>query len=239
MKVRTENTEEQAPAPKAGTPEYDEQVVAAHDASVDDETTDVEEQDTAEEAEQPELPEGVSLADLIAMHKKQQEDAPDNQEEDADEPADSDTPEETTSEDDSEVESLRKRLKDIEDNQTMNDVYNSIGGEGNFNELKKAAEDSLSETELSMFNSALVGGSTEEAVAATKLLQRVIQSNPDAPNFEGERLSGEPTIASSNTYATEEQLNADMANPLYFSKGAAGEQFRQQVESKLSRSKLY
>lgn len=221
--------DEENQIPEIGTPEYDEYMIKVADAA---EGVTQEEPQEEQEAEQPELPEGVSMDDLLAAWKAQnpeQEKPEEGQEESAEE-----KPEET-GEEPNELDSLKQQVKELQEQQTIGKIYEAAGGEDAFNALKEHAEGNLDETQMGLLNMALVDGTPEQAVAAVNMLRLLFDANPQAPNQEGKLVSGRQAVSNS-AYSTEADFHADLQNPLYNEMSPRGEAYRQKVMQKLQRS---
>jgi hypothetical protein len=199
-----------------------------------------------EEEENPdtsnkELPEGVSMEDLLAMYKTKQEadeasktheqdtetgDEGDSKEGDEGDQADDTAP---TSED---------RIKSLEDELVQTKIFNEAGSEEAYNALRKQAEETLSDAQLSLMNTAITEGSAEQATAAVQLMKTMFSSatNQDAPKeLNAQHLEG-TTTPSSNSFQDEGDFTAALENPLYKQMNQRGEKYRKEVTRKLSNS---
>lgn len=224
--------------PEIGTPEYDEYMIRQHDENESRFSGDV----PKDESNTPELPEGVSFDDLLALwkEKNQSQSTGEQDQQQAATGEQDDKPEEANNSDDksegeSEVDKLRKQVEAMQEEQTLRKVFDEAGGEQAFNSLRTNAEQVLDETQLGLLNMALVEGTPEQAVAAVRMMKLLFSSNPDAPNIEGQRLDSAP-LSGGSGYATETDFHAALQNPLYREQSARGEVYREQVKLKLASS---
>jgi len=114
---------------------------------------------------------------------------------------------------------------------TTNEVYDSVGGQENYNSMVDWAADNLSDGQVDAYNRAVNSGDMEETKFAVQGLRSMYEAQQ---GFEPARnLSGQ-SRPSVDAYSSLAQMKADMADPRYSSDPA----FRDQVASKLSRSNI-
>lgn len=118
-------------------------------------------------------------------------------------------------------------------NATRTQVFNTVGGEENYNSMTSWAADNLSEDEIRAYNDAVNGGNTAAAMMAVKGLKARYDAEV---GFEPAReVRGSTAKAGSSTYRSVAELEADMQNPKYWNDDA----FRKDVERKLARSDIF
>jgi len=117
-------------------------------------------------------------------------------------------------------------------NTTRTQVFNTVGGEDAYNSMTSWAADNLSEDEIKAYNGAVNSGNSAAAMMAVKGLKARFDAEV---GFEPTRVvKGSTAKAGASTYRSVAELEADMANPKYWSDPA----FRKDVERKLSRSDI-
>lgn len=115
---------------------------------------------------------------------------------------------------------------------TRNNVFNSVGGEDNYNSMTEWASDNLSKDEIRAYNAAVNGGDIASAMMAVKGLKARYDAEQ---GFEPARqVRGETAKAGSTVYRSLAELQEDMKNPKYQTDPA----FRRDVERKLGRSDI-
>jgi hypothetical protein len=237
--------------PRAGTPEYDEAMLEAHDNSVqpdaEDELANAEleslnEQDESQTTEsEAELPEGVSMDDLLAAYKAQQEQSQttESDKEESSEDAEEEGEEESeeSNEDDAEDNPLETRVKQLEEQLVTEKIYAAAGGKEQYEQLREQAEGLLDEAQVELMNTALMDGTPEQAVAAVKLMQRFTNtqnSSPDAKIQEGSLVNTGKT-AGSNYFSSQDEMMDAMRDPRYSRNDSIGHKYRDEVMRRASR----
>jgi hypothetical protein len=115
---------------------------------------------------------------------------------------------------------------------TRTQVFNTVGGEDNYNSMTSWAADNMSPDEIRAYNDAVNGGNTAAAMMAVKGLKARYDAEV---GFEPARaVKGATAKAGSTVYRSVSELEADMKNPKYWNDPA----FRKDVERKLSRSDI-
>lgn len=110
-------------------------------------------------------------------------------------------------------------------------IYDSVGGADNYNEMLQWASDNLAETEIEAFNATInTNDMASIQLAVTGLKARFDNSQTSEPARQVD--GGQP--ATSDTYESWAQVQADMRDPRYKSDSA----FNQMVTDKLGRSKI-
>jgi len=118
-------------------------------------------------------------------------------------------------------------------NTTRTQVFDTVGGEDNYNSMTSWAADNLSEGEVNAYNTAVNSGNPAAAMMAVKGLKARFDAEV---GFEPSRqVKGSTAKAGASTYRSVSELEADMANPKYWNDPA----FRKDVERKLSRSDIF
>lgn len=118
-------------------------------------------------------------------------------------------------------------------NTTRTQVFNTVGGEDNYNAMTSWAADNMSEDEIKAYNAAVNSGNTAAAMMAVKGLKARYDAEV---GFEPSRaVKGATAKAGATTYRSVAELEADMQNPKYWSDPA----FRKDVERKLARSDIF
>lgn len=231
---------------KAGTPEYDQAMLDAHDNSVQPEDAladdalaslnDPEPEQEQEQSDSVELPEGVSMDDLLAAYKAQQENQNKSEEESSDEPESTDEPEEAQEEpEEDEEDPLEARVRELEDQLTTEKIYAAAGGKESYEQLRETVESQLDETQQELLNVALTEGTPEQAIAAVKLMQKFasMQQQSDSQINEGSLITGGKPAAGKYFTSTDEMVEA-MSDPRYQRQDRIGDAYRNEV---LERSK--
>jgi len=116
---------------------------------------------------------------------------------------------------------------------TRQSVFNSVGGEDNYNAMTEWASDNFSEDEISAYNAAVNGGNTASAMMAVKGLKARFDAEV---GFEPSReVRGQTAKAGASVYRSVAELEKDMSDPRYKEDPA----FRRDVERKLGRSDIF
>ena len=116
---------------------------------------------------------------------------------------------------------------------TRSQVFNSVGGENNYNSMTEWASETLSKDEIRTYNAAVNGGDMTAAMMAVKGLKARYDAEV---GFEPARaVKGATATAGSTVYRSVAELQEDMKNPRYQNDPA----FRKDVERKLSRSDIF
>ena len=112
----------------------------------------------------------------------------------------------------------------------VNQIQNSVGGEGKYNDLVNWASNNLQQNEIQAFDNIInSGNSTAIQLAVAGLKSRYENAN----GYEGRMLTGN-SAPSSDVYRSQQELVAAMGDPRYDNDPA----YRQDVIEKLDRSDL-
>jgi len=112
----------------------------------------------------------------------------------------------------------------------VNQIQNSVGGEGKYNDLVNWASNNLQQNEIQAFDNIInSGNSTAIQLAVAGLKSRYENAN----GYEGRMLTGN-SAPSSDVYRSQAELVAAMGDPRYDNDPA----YRQDVIEKLDRSDL-
>lgn len=114
--------------------------------------------------------------------------------------------------------------------QMTNAVYEAAGGKDAYDAMVDWAADVYSDAEISAFDQAIIGDAATRDMALANLKARYTAENGSAPNL----VNGDVVQGGGEGYESWAQVTTDMKDPRYVSDPA----FRNQVEKKLSRSKL-
>jgi hypothetical protein len=239
--------------PQIGTPEYDQAMSDLVDNSVQPEVdelantelNDLNGQEPEESNESNvELPEGVSMDDLLAAWKAQngQEESQvtdGNGEENAEEDTTPETDEEEGEEESNEEEGneLETRVKQLEEQLVTEKIYSAAGGKEQYESLREQAESQLDEQQVELLNMALVNGTPDQAVAAVRLMQKFTnmqQTSPDSKIEEGNMIQGGRT-ASTKYFSSQDEMMDAMRDPRYSRQDAVGHAYREEVLLKASK----
>jgi len=111
-------------------------------------------------------------------------------------------------------------------------IYDSVGGEGNYQEIVAWASENLSEAQINAYNESVNSGSLAQAELAVQgLAAQYGQAAGSKPKLLQSRPGGSPGSA---PYESLAQVTADMKKPEYKTDPA----FRQEVQARLSRSNV-
>ena len=111
-------------------------------------------------------------------------------------------------------------------------IYDSVGGEGNYQEIVTWASENLSEAQLNAYNESVNSGSLAQAELAVQgLAAQYGQAAGSKPKLLQSKPGGSPGSA---PYESLAQVTADMKKPEYKTDSA----FRQEVQARLSRSNV-
>jgi len=109
------------------------------------------------------------------------------------------------------------------------DIFNTVGGEENYQQMTEWAADNMNQAEKDAFNLAVNSGDLAQAKLAVEALNARYKNTVGVePNLIGGRPS-----ESMDVYQSWAQVTTDMKNPAY----AKDPAFRANVEKKLGRSK--
>ena len=111
----------------------------------------------------------------------------------------------------------------------MNTVYNSAGGEAEYNRLTNWASDNLAERKLDAFNSIVDKGDATAIQIAVAGLRAEYESQE---GYEGRMLTGKAARSSGDVFRSQAELVAAMNDPRYDRDPA----YQQDVYDKLERS---
>lgn len=106
-----------------------------------------------------------------------------------------------------------------------------IGGEEATQDLMQWAAQNLSETEIEGYNQMLAGPHWKAAVDTIKTLKASAKSSSGEPKL---RTASGSSSGSATGYASRDEMRADMANPVYREKTPKGDQFRAEVQRKMT-----
>ena len=113
----------------------------------------------------------------------------------------------------------------------VNQIQNSVGGEGKYNDLVSWASNNLQQNEIQAFDNIINSGNA----TAIQLAVSGLKSQYDNANgYEGRMLTGKSTQTSSDVFKSQAQLVEAMGDPRYDNDPA----YRQDVIEKLDRSDL-
>jgi hypothetical protein len=127
-------------------------------------------------------------------------------------------------------QNLVQSQADISD-RDINQIQNSVGGEGAYDNLIGWASDNLSEAAVEAFDAAVNTGSPH----TIQLMVNGLKAQYDEANgYEGRTLSGKPPRGSTDTFRSQPELIAAMSDPRYENDPA----YRQDIIEKLDRSDL-
>ena len=114
--------------------------------------------------------------------------------------------------------------------QDVNSIYNSVGGEEQYQNLIGWAKDNFSQEEINAYDSLIETGDVNQINFA---LQALTTRYTDAMGQDGEMLQGKPA-ASQSTFRSQQELIEAMNDPRYDSDPA----YRNDVIDKLGRSEV-
>ena len=127
-------------------------------------------------------------------------------------------------------QNLVQQQADISD-RDINQIQNSVGGEGAYDNLIGWASDNLSEEAVEAFDSAVNSGSPH----TIQLMVNGLKAQYDEANgYEGRTLSGKPPRGNTDTFRSQPELITAMSDPRYENDPA----YRQDIIEKLDRSDL-
>ena len=112
----------------------------------------------------------------------------------------------------------------------MNQVYNSAGGEAEYNRITSWAADNLDEAKLDAFNSLIDKG---EALAIQIAVAGLKSEYEAQEGYEGRMLSGK-AARTTDAFRSQAEVVAAMSDPRY----DRDEAYRQDVYDKLERSNV-
>jgi hypothetical protein len=229
------NNKPEESLPEIGTPEYDEYMVKVHREThgVSDEAENEEKADKADSEEKTELPEGLTLEQLIEFYNThKQADSEEATEETESEPEAEQEPE------NDELKALREKIKEMEDEAVRQAILAEAGGEDSYKALQEFATENFNEVQLEMFNAAIVNGTKEQAVAAVSLLKQLASVHGVAVSDKG-FMSGKPNQPSGTIgFKSRAEFHAAISNPLYRDFTAKGDAYREEVQKRLALSRF-
>lgn len=110
-------------------------------------------------------------------------------------------------------------------------IYNEVGGEETYRAMTEWASNTLSPEEVTVFDTAVNSGDTNQTMSAVKGLQaRYQMENGTQPNLR----QGKTTGSGNEAYASLDEMKREMQNPKYRTDPA----FRQRVQNKLAVSDI-
>lgn len=236
--------------PQIGTPEYDKAMSDLVDNSVQPELDDMANSELESLSDNPseqepdnnessvELPEGVSMDDLLAAWKAQNEQEESQVTKDESESEQDAEPEESEeSDEESELSPLEERVKQLEEQLVTEKIYAAAGGKEQYEALREQAESLLDEQQVELLNVALVDGTPDQAIAAVRLMQKFTnmqQPSPDSKIEEGKFIQGGRT-ASTQYFSSQDELMEAMRDPRYSRQDSIGQAYREEVLLKASK----
>ena len=113
----------------------------------------------------------------------------------------------------------------------MNTVYNSAGGEAEYQRLTSWASQNLAEDKMNAFNSVVNNG---EALAIQMAVAGLRSEYENQEGYEGRMLTGKAAQSSGDVFRSQPELVAAMSDPRYDRDPA----YRQDVMERLDRSDL-
>lgn len=137
---------------------------------------------------------------------------------------------ELTTEETPEVIAMRERLAELEAAQAESAIYDMVGGQESYQAMTQWAETGLPQAEVDMYNRVMAEGSVTEKTFAARALQAMYTHEV---GHEGVMYSGKGDMSEGGTYRSDEELYADMSNPLYSEDSPAGEAFRSKVAKRM------
>ena len=112
-------------------------------------------------------------------------------------------------------------------------IQNEVGGESNYNNMVKWAQDNLSEAEVNAFNKSIESGNSEEALLAVKGVNARYNLTQAPKTNEPSLIKGQAAAPQSNFRSTAEVVKA-INDPRYKEDSA----YRKDVEDKIKRSNI-
>tara|TARA_R100000152_G_scaffold3051_1_gene1040 strand:+ start:1203 stop:1985 length:783 start_codon:yes stop_codon:yes gene_type:complete len=112
----------------------------------------------------------------------------------------------------------------------INQVHNSVGGEGNYKKMINWATDNLTENQLDAFNSVISNGNLDVVKIAVNGLKAEYEN---AVGYEGRMLTGK-TAKAEDGFRSQAEVVAAMSDPRYEKDPA----YRQDLYDKLERSNV-
>ena len=113
----------------------------------------------------------------------------------------------------------------------VNQIQNSVGGEGKYKDLVNWASNNLQQNEIDAFDNIVNSGNSTAIQLAVAGLKAQYEN---ANGYEGRMLTGKATRTSNDTFRSQQELVAAMGDPRYDNDPA----YRQDVIEKLDRSDL-
>jgi len=113
----------------------------------------------------------------------------------------------------------------------VNQIQNSVGGEGKYNDLVNWASNNLGQNEIDAFDNIVNSGNSTAIQLAVAGLKAQYEN---ANGYEGRMLTGKSTRTSNDSFRSQQELVAAMGDPRYDNDPA----YRQDVIEKLDRSDL-
>ena len=112
-------------------------------------------------------------------------------------------------------------------------IQNEVGGENNYNDMVKWAQNNLSEAEVNAFNKTIESGNNEEAILAVKGVNARYKATQAPQTNEPSLIKGQAAAPREVFRSTAEVVKA-INDPRYKEDAA----YRQDVENKIKRSDL-
>ena len=137
----------------------------------------------------------------------------------------------TEGQDSEEVLELRARLAALESEQAEKEIFSMVGGQEQYQAMTQWAETGLPQEEVDLYNSIMADGTASQKTFAARALQAIYKNEV---GHEGVMYSGKPSHSEGGAYRSDDELYADMANPLYREDSPAGEAFRSKVAQRMT-----
>lgn len=116
-------------------------------------------------------------------------------------------------------------------NNYQNAIYDSVGGEDNYQQMTKWAGDNLSESEIQAYDRAVNSGDIDMVKLAVSGLQTKYQS---AEGTDPSLIEGQSSNSTGGNYSSWAEVTQAMSDPRYNSDPA----YRQSVSTKIARSNI-
>ena len=115
----------------------------------------------------------------------------------------------------------------------LNEVFDSVGGEENYNSMLSWAENNLAEHEINAFNNIVEGTDANATMLAISgLYSRYTQNNSSAPNLVKGNYG---TKNATSAFRSMAEVTAAMKDPRY----GKDEAYRKEVEDRLNVSNIF
>lgn len=115
--------------------------------------------------------------------------------------------------------------------QSVSDIFSTVGGQENYQQMLEWASDNLTDNELNAFNSTVDRLDDAARLAVTGLYARFLNSEGMAPRL----MYGDASVDTAPRYESLAQLTEAMRNPKYSSDPA----YRAEVQKRLANSNVF